>query len=310
MKPMSRRKRLSYLFSLVVVFILLIPVIIFYAIGYRPGSVSWFDFMRTGGILVHAERSGVEVYVDGVIEKKTGFFQHSFLISDLKPGVHQMLVKADGYSQWVKKVSVFAEKVTEVNPYLVPDKTVLTPLPQYILSDGTLVTATSTTELKKIPNKLINPEYQTVSKLFASSSSTVVATSSRVLFASADFDFTNKKNLILKNKLVLWQDGDNLFVDWLGDQDGIPYYFCSNEVCVNKKEIVVNNQISHSDFFPGKDNYVLAGLPDGIYLYEIDDRGSAQNKTVLVPGENLDFRISVNGILYVKSVGVIYIANL
>ncbi|HAO64963.1 TPA: hypothetical protein DCQ44_03215 [Candidatus Taylorbacteria bacterium] len=293
-----------------VVFVLILPIIILYAIGYRFGSVSWLQFTGTGGIFVRTERSGVEVDVDGTVEKKTGIFQHNFLVADLKPGLHSLVVKSDGYNQWTKKVNVYAEKVTEINPFLIPDKTVLRPLYQYILPGGSVIATTSAVSLKKIPNKLISPDYLAVSKLFASSSSAVIATSSRELFDSAKFDFTKKKGLILKNKLALWQEDKNLFVEWLGDENGLPYYFCSDETCVVKKEIVVNSDISHSDFYIGKDNYVLVALPDGIYVYEIDDRWSAQNKALLIPGKGIDFRVSVNGILYIKNSDGIFTADL
>lgn len=311
MRPMSKKKRLSYLFGLTVVFFLLLPVIILYAIGYRLGDVSWLDLESTGGIFVRTERSGVEVYVDGVIDNKTGIFQHNFLISDLEPGVHELLVRADGYNQWVKKVEVFAEKVTEINPYLVHNETILEMLSQYVLPDGSVVTATSTVELKKITNKMVNPEYFAASKLFASSSPTSIATSSRVLFASVNFNSVGKKGLVLKNKVALWQEGNDLFVEWLGDKDGAPYYFCSaDEVCEIKKKIPIGNKFSHFDFYPGKNNYVLVVLSDGIYVHETDDRTSAQNKAVLIPGKNLDFRINTDGTLYVKGPGAIYVADL
>lgn len=310
MSQLSRKKRLIYFIGLTITFILVLPVVILYATGYRLGNISWFDVRRTGGIFIRAEVSGVEVQVDGVIEKKTSFFQRNFLIQDLEPGTHTLSLRVDGYHEWVKKVDVFVEKVTEINPYLVPKKTTLKPLSQYILRDGSVVTATSTSELKKITDKILNPDHVVVSTLFASSSSAVIATSSRDLFVSANFDFADKKGLILNNKLVLWREGNDLDVEWLGNENGIPYYFCSNEVCVLKKEIPVGSQITHFDFYPGRNNYVLVALSDGIYVYEIDDRWSAQNKAMLIPGKNLDFRISDAGVLYMKDGDAIYIADL
>jgi hypothetical protein len=205
---------------------------------------------------------------------------------------------------------VYAEKVNEINPYLIPKNVVLRPLYQYMLPDGAIIATTSPEALKKIPNKVQSTDYLAISKLFGTTTSVIVATSSRELYDSANFDFTKKKGLILKNKLALWQEGQNLYVEWLGDPDGVPYYFCNDEDCVTRKEILIDKEIGRFDFYGGRNNYILVALPDGIYVYEIDDRSSPQNKAVLVLGKGLDFRVSGTGVMYVKNREGIFVVDL
>ena len=108
----------------------------------------------------------------------------------------------------------------------------------------------------------------------------------------------------------MWQDGANLYVDWLGDENSIPYYFCKDEVCDTKIQIALKAAPLHFDFYPGKDNYVLVTMSDGIYAYEIDERWSAQNFSLLISDKKIDFRIGPAGTLYIKKLDDIYIADL
>ena len=294
MQPLSRKKRWAYLFGLICVFLILIPIITFYAIGYRFNS--FFELIRTGGIFLSGDRSGLQIYVDGEFEKKTGFFQRSFLIPNLKPGLHELVVKKDGFLSWTKTVQVFEEKVTEVYPFVVPEKVVVKKLVQYILPDGSDVLATTTADLKLIKNKILNPEYVLAKELF-------IATSTKMVVPfpyQAKFATSTKDELLIKDKQAIWREDNFLHVRWLGDKNDIPYYFCLNEICETDILIPTISKTTYFNFYPRREDLVLFSLNDGIYLSEIDNRNSSQNIMPVLKDQGVDFRVSNDGVIYVK----------
>lgn len=294
MQPLSRKKRWAFLLGLTCVFLIVIPIIIFYAIGYRFNN--FFELIRTGGVFLSGDRSGLQVFVDGKFEKKTGFFQRSFLIPSLKPGLHELVVRKDGFLSWTKTVEVFEEKVTEVRPFVVPEKVVVENLFQYILPDGSYVVATTTADLKLIKNKVFNPEYVLANELFTATSTKIINS----VFYQSKFSTSTKDNLLIKGKQAIWREDNFIHVEWLGDKNDAPYYFCLNEICGIDILIPTISKVTHFDFYPGREDLILFSLNDGIYLSEIDNRNSSQNIMPILKDEDIDFRVSGNGVIYVK----------
>ena len=83
---MSRKTRLTYLILLALVFFVIIVPLIFYALGYRLDNV--VGLVKTGGIFISTDKSGIDIYVDGVFQKRTNIFQRSFLAPNMKQGLH------------------------------------------------------------------------------------------------------------------------------------------------------------------------------------------------------------------------------
>lgn len=291
MNPLSRRKRLTYLVSLAVVFVFVIPIIIFYAIGYRLHN--YVNVVKTGGIYVSTDLSGMEVYLDGTLNKTTSIFQRSFLVSGLKPGMYNVSVRKDGYWTWDKKVRVAGEKVTEIHPFTFSKNIGLAVLPEFLLSDGSPVTATSSSALKSIKNKIVNPEFKLVSSWFT-------ATTTTVILPSATINLSDKKDLVVRYKMALWREKDAVHARWLGDKNDVPYYFCIDDHCPLDISVPAGSELGHFDFYPGREDLVVMAGKEGIYVSEIDNRISRQNSFLLLPGEGLDFRISPDGIFYLK----------
>ncbi len=301
MNPMSKTERSLYFYGLIVVFAITIPLLISNALGYRINNL--FVLEKTGGIYVSTEKSGIDVYIDGVFEKRTNIFQRSFLIPSLKKGIHNIQVSKDGFSNWEKKVKVFEEKVTEIRPFIIPQNIALADLPPFIFPDGSPVMATSTKELALIKNKIENPEHVLAKNLFTATTSPTILPQ---VFASS----TPKDSLIISGKMSAWKEKNEVKIMWLGDENNIPYYFCLDEICVKNITVPFSGDIKHFAFYTGANNLLLVSLLDGIYVAEIDNRISTQNIMPFILGENLDFRISNDGSIYIKKGDKISLADI
>ena len=279
--------------TLFVLFLLVIPVLILYAVGYRLDN--FYSVISTGGIFVSTEQSGVLIRVDNTLEKWSNLFQRSFLLSSLKAGNHSVVVTKDGYVTWTKTVPVFAEKVTQINPFLVPKEITLIPVNKYLLPNDSNILATSTKELLLVKNKVINPEYEIASQLF-------VATRTKPVINQENLDrFVGVKEIVVKQKTALWKENDKLLVHWLGATSSAPYYFCVFELCGREVLISTPSGIKYFDFYPGRNDLVLYVTSLGMYISEIDNRGSAQNLFPLVLEAGVTFRVSEDENIYVKT---------
>src|SRR3989344_2155565 len=120
---MTPRKRKIYFWTAVVAFALGTPFLILYSSGWRVNFQN-FTLIKTGGIFINTFPKGVKIYINDKLRKETsaGIFSQGALISGLKQGEYAAMVKKNGHREWVKKLTVNANLVTEArNIFLVPD---------------------------------------------------------------------------------------------------------------------------------------------------------------------------------------------
>ncbi|MDO8492180.1 MAG: PEGA domain-containing protein [bacterium] len=287
MDPLSKNKRRAYFVILFIVFIISAPFFIFDAKGYRFNLKDYFKIYETGGLYISTDQSGIEIYVNSELVRKTNIVQKSIFVQDLKPSTYEISVSKEGLQSWRKTLRVFPELVTEARPFLMKSKLTLTEISRFLDSGGNAVGTSS----EKIQTK--NSDYDLVNTLFLAptSKSVSVATSTKSATTSA-----NSKSV---RKLSVKNEGGRLRVSWTGEIDSIPSYFCDGTIC--KSEIFINNanNIKSFDFFPGRDDLLIVRLPDGIYVTEIDDR-SPQNIQKIISGAGFDFRVRDGSELYFK----------
>ena len=118
MQPLSRKKRLGYLALCFVLFLIIAPVAILYAKGYRLTEA--FQITRTGGLYISVGYSGAQIYINGSLSKETGVFQKGALIQNLKPGSYKIRVEKNDLNPWEKELPVFKETVTEARVLMLP----------------------------------------------------------------------------------------------------------------------------------------------------------------------------------------------
>ncbi len=272
MEPISKTRRLLFLFLFILAFFALIPVIVLYSDGYRLGK--GYTLERTGGIFVSGGEAGVHIYVNNVLQKDTNSFSRTAYISNLSVGTYLVKATKDDRYVWTKRVKVFPQKVTETYPFL---------LPQTIATSSVAASSTA---------------YRVINLLFASSTHPTIvaaaATSSTTTLLAARTD----KNIDLV------REGNTVYAIWLADMRDIPFYFCGedfdNASCMPKLKIVDQGGIKSFDFYPGRSDLLIFSNKEGIYVTELDHR-TPQNTEPLVVGANLDFRVQNGQDVYVKN---------
>jgi hypothetical protein len=297
MQPLSRGKRISYLIFFTIIFFAVAPLFIYYAKGYRFHFNDKENVSRTGGIYVSTDQSGMEIYINNILEKRTSIVQKSVFVQDLNPGSYEVRVSKNGLQTWHKNLQVFPELVTEAKSFLIKEEPVLTEITQFLPATTTSSATTTSTTTKY--SKVKNDNYTSVLKLFTNTS----ASSTKIATATSTMEEKNIRKVILKNT-----DGV-LTATWKGERDAIPSYFCINTDCKSEIKINTPSKVLSYDFFPGRDDLVIVRLLDGVYVSEIDDR-STQNIQRIVSGGEYDFRVKNGSEIYLKNNSKIYLVSL
>ncbi len=288
MKPLTPNKRAIYFSSFSLVFIIVIPFIIIYSLGYR--FTKDYSLTERGGIYVYVPESGSDIYINNEFKKTTGTFQHELFLQNLKPGQSTVSVSSLLFQPWRKNILITEKEVSPVFPFLVPKD----------LGLREIVVATSTGAFTSTSTSLeINVSEQKVILALFKVPAVVVqkqikpATTTPEIFA------------ITKKKIKIWSDGNKVFAKYIGEEDRTPPYFCTNitnttsNLCDPILEIFnAKSPVRHIDFYPSRDDAIIISAGDTVSALEIDIR-LPQNIFTLYKGKKPDFRISGNKV-YVK----------
>ncbi len=120
-RPLSYQIRVIYLLAAILFFAVSVPVLIFYAFGYRIGD-DWTTIRETGGVHVWTGNSQTDVLIDGVFAERTSFLGRSVFVQNLNPGSYTVATDKAGYRNWSQTVPVYGSRVTEINALLVKDQ--------------------------------------------------------------------------------------------------------------------------------------------------------------------------------------------
>ena len=288
MNPKSKRTRFIYFIIFLFIFIAVAPFILLYSFGYNWSKN--FSLLKTGGVYVYASQTGVNIYIDDVLDNTTSIFQHGILVKDLRPKNYVVKVSKDGYLDWRKNIKVKAEYVAEAYPFLIPQKVTSTPIPSQISKS---VTATSTL--------VANAEYKNLLALFATSTKIVKPTTDVIATSSKA---TTTLPQIESKKVVIKKRDSTLEALWTGSTENTPFYFCiQNEVsCVNDFPVYSTDNIGTFDFYPSRNDVLIISVGPKLVVVELDKR-SPQNIVELYQSQTqdkIDFRVVDNETLVVK----------
>ena len=253
-----------------------------------------FKFTKTGGIYVVVEGKGFSILLNGKVQDAASIFRRNLFIQNLHPDLYSLKVTKDGFYPWEKRIVIVSEKVADVYPFNLPEKVDLVEIPKTILEDvdkkDTSTSSIATTSKQEVDND----EYAFAKDIFATSSSRLV-----VQKLNASNTKALPKQFILYKKIALWSERGEIFVQWQGDNDSAPLYFCAEDTCLNKLSVFKGAKINNADFITDKQTFVIFTTDSGIYVTEIDDRGG-RNIQALVLGTGYDFRIGKDGTLFIK----------
>ncbi len=286
MQPLSRNKRRGYIFFFSLLFIIITPILILYATGYR--FTDTFSLGRTGGLYISTNQSGVQIYVNNKLIRETGIFQKNIFVQNLKPGTFAIETRKDGFISWKKELMIYPETVAEARTFMLPNDVILNEILPFVDTDGT-----PTTSLTILKTK--NPEFTDITSIFLPP---------KITKKSATTTLDTK----ILGKLYLKKISGKLHASWMGNQDERPLYFCINNICRNEIIIQTSSSVRSFDFFPGRSDLVIVVLDSGIYVTEIDD-SPGQNTQPILNGTNLDMRVKDN-IVYIKKEVTLYSVSL
>jgi hypothetical protein len=265
MQPLSPRVRVAYLMIFVASFALLLPLVIFYADGWRFSRGS--GFYKTGGVYVSVPYANVTVSINGVSVGRSGILQRSFYIDDLEPSTYVLRAAGEGYYPWERMVVVEPQLVTDARVLLMPLE----------IEETRLALTGNATGTRLISEELYD-EYVTLFSATTSASSTLPVDTSE--------------------NVGLFIESGNLFLRLLNGDDPVPSVFCTQpSYCVSGIELEDGrNTTLSAAFFEGG---VIYRTKEGGILFTEADIRPIPRLLVLYQKAGADFRI-VNGMLIVK----------
>ncbi len=255
-KTLSYQKRRSFFFLLFGIFIVSLPIFIFYTSGYRISFENEeTTIVTTGGIYITTDNLDVEVYLDDTRVEKPRLFRSAYYIQNIENGLHRVIVQGPGLHTWVKVLPVDSYIVTEAAAFTMPVLPHIRPIAPRVTAagQGVFVSPSSTSTSALFPNATttgdfiivnrispqnlrVNSEHEYVADLFA----TTTATSSSLLnrleeeitrlgtdatlattTATATIEYIEQGNMRLVAR------GEELFARWIGPGPATPHYFCS-----------------------------------------------------------------------------------
>jgi hypothetical protein len=289
-----KRRILSAIFILL--FLILAPIIAFYANGNILGG--GLNILATGGIFLKSMESGSELYLNNKLKDTTSYFTRDYFLKNLRPGTYDVLVKKPGYNDWTNVIKVYANRVSESNVFVLPEKISI----QEIKPTIEIQKIVGTTTVKSLKP---NPNYITVKSFFdetftTKSSLLVVSTTTGL---TTKYLLGTKENPIKSRHFYVWSENNDVFIGWDGGINSSPKMFCEetkdNIKCsANLKVYSFSSAVQTVDFFPGESEVLVVALGDKVYAVEAEQNPSKKLQ-LLYSGTKPDFRI-VNNIIYIK----------
>ena len=251
-EPLSHKRRvLIFIFS-ILIFVITVPLLVFYAIGYRIDIFNAAHSIESvGGMYISADAPNIAIYVDNQPVQDMRLFQRAAYIQNLSQGEHEVHVQGAGLQTWVKKLPVFAHYVTEAQSFnmpVVPQIRLVTKwqtsagLPVVFQATSTLPmhAASSTTNILVATSTatstyVANPEYTYIVSLFASSTAQAkeiaaaqaVRSGRAFVFggtpAAATSSATTTKTY---RDTSLYEKNGEVYITWTGRTSDAPYYYC------------------------------------------------------------------------------------
>jgi hypothetical protein len=253
-QPLPRMQRRLVFLTLLLFFVVAVPMFVFYATGYR------YNFMdpsatitATGGMYITVAAKDGVVHLNEEPVNDLRVFRKAFYIQNLTPGMQHVHVQAPGLHTWVKELPVYPYIVTEASVFQLPVQPQVRPITEYQTSTGTQVylqTSSSTqlfggvsttvpfmaTTSKPTTTLERNSEYAFIKSLFAT---TTVASSSLLnrvvdevsgalnILPTKSATTTEATTTIEVDTLSLREVGNgDVAVVYRGLENKIPYYFC------------------------------------------------------------------------------------
>ena len=258
-RAMSYRSRSIFFYVLLVIFLISLPVFIFYTSGYRLdfGDEKTTIF-TTGGMYITSDNLEVDVYLDTEQVQRPRLFRSAYYIQNIEVGIHKVVVQQPGLHTWVKQLPVDSYIVTEAAAFNMPILPHIRPIAPFVNANGQqtffqeststdLFPKATTTEdflVFSIPKRAsttltASSEYEYVVSLFATTTATSSTIISRLEEGIERFKFATTTAAVPvatatvplvyveQGNMRLVERGDEIVATWVGSASSIPHYFCA-----------------------------------------------------------------------------------
>jgi hypothetical protein len=242
---MSTKTRRIILWGMVGLFLIISPLVIVYAQGYKY-SFSDDRFYLTGVITLRANTEA-NVFIDGELEDNTSFFLNSFSKGGQLPGVYKVSLQKENYSTWTKEVrveegfvtdfpsiillptsgSALTEVVLEIENIFAQRQLELSPSP----TPSPTVSPRSTVTPSPTPIVYSEPFILEENQLFSTENNMLEEVATRVE------GFVLSEN---ENKLAYWTTSE-VWVIWLEDQNYQPFHKAGDKELITRFSTSIND---------------------------------------------------------------------
>jgi hypothetical protein len=251
--PYASRRRFFLL--LLTIFLISLPIFIFYTSGYRLN----FDndettIVTTGGVYITTNNLDVDVYLDEEKVERPRLFRSAYYIQNIAAGSHRVVVQKPGLHTWVKQLSVDPHIVSEAAAFNMPLVPHIRPIPEFKNSIGQNIYFAKSTSTNIFPKATTtepiviltkrgtttlaaNGEYDYVYELFGTSTATSTSILNRLEAEIERFSFSTTTQsttsvaeveiYVEQGNMRLVERDDELHARWIGAGNATPHYFCA-----------------------------------------------------------------------------------
>ncbi len=279
-QPLSRNRRTWFFRFLVTVFLVCVPIFIFYAMGYRidltneEGSI-----ISVGGVYISADADNIEIFVNESRVENMRIFQNAAYIQNLPSGNHRIHVQGEGLNTWVKVLPVYPHIVTEAGAFNIPTVPQVRLITRYQnnLSEAIIKAASGTKPLTAdvvyrnlwrasstvaISTLVKNPEFTYLEGLFGTSTSTSTPATSNIINKLGEelstFNFSSSRSSSnvaeaitatttrVSRDRMLYEHKEDVYVRWVGAAKDTPSYFCINYINASTTTLRYGKHVSEN----------------------------------------------------------------
>ncbi|MCH7597790.1 carboxypeptidase regulatory-like domain-containing protein [Patescibacteria group bacterium] len=228
-----------------------------------------FSLVRTGIISVINLDSEVKVFLDN---RRTGTFSEaaggSIVIKNVLPGTHSLLVSKEGYWPWIKEVKVQKKETSTAYPFFI---------------------------LKNTNGIVILKEDEEYTSIKESIESEVLPEKGNKLISASGTH-------------VIWVEENTIMAEWLGEEDALPFYFCSYTECTRTVEVLASlTAIRNLTFYKEREDVLIFSSQNGLFAIEIDAQGIQNFQHIYKGAASPDFSIYDDQTLSVYDAGSLFL---
>ena len=146
--PLERSHRIVVFYILVVLFVAIVPLLAFYANGFRYDFFSEEPMITvTGGMYISTQIPEAEIFINESPAQKSRFFRRATFVQGLSEDVHRVHVQGQDLQTWVKPLPVYSQMVTELFAFTLPETPQVRIVAQKLDQNGDVVIGESAFDL-------------------------------------------------------------------------------------------------------------------------------------------------------------------